>query len=484
MSLTPELVARIEAALGREGVIVEPEQLRTYECDGLTGRRVVPALVALPRSTAHVQAVVRACHDHGVPFVARGAGTGLSGGAVPHADGIVISLARMNRIVEVDLESGRVIVEPGVTNLAVTEAVAPHGFYYAPDPSSQQVCTIGGNVAENSGGAHCLKHGFTVTHVTGLEVVLPDGDVVHLGGKGLDNDGLDLMGVLIGSEGTLGIATRITLRILRRPESVRTLLAGFDSPSEAGTAVSGVIAAGILAGAMEIMDRLTLEAAEAAVHPGYPDCGSVLIVELDGNAVQVEDDLDRVERICRECGAVEIRVAADDAERALAWKGRKAAFAAMGRISHDYYVQDGVVPRTKLPEVLVRIADLEREYGLRVGNVFHAGDGNLHPLVLYDRRNEGEPARAKELAEAILEVCMDVGGSLTGEHGIGTDKACNMPLMFSEADLEVMQRLRLAFDPAGVCNPGKIFPTPRLCGEVPGPYRAHPLELAGLAERL
>ena len=484
MSLTPELVARIEAALGRESVIVEPEQLRTYECDGLTGRRVVPALVALPRSTAHVQAVVRACHDHGVPFVARGAGTGLSGGAVPHADGIVISLARMNRIVEVDLESGRVIVEPGVTNLAVTEAVAPHGFYYAPDPSSQQVCTIGGNVAENSGGAHCLKHGFTVTHVTGLEVVLPDGDVVHLGGKGLDNDGLDLMGVLIGSEGTLGIATRITLRILRRPESVRTLLAGFDSPSEAGTAVSGVIAAGILAGAMEIMDRLTLEAAEAAVHPGYPDCGSVLIVELDGNAVQVEDDLDRVERICRECGAVEIRVAADDAERALAWKGRKAAFAAMGRISHDYYVQDGVVPRTKLPEVLVRIADLEREYGLRVGNVFHAGDGNLHPLVLYDRRNEGEPARAKELAEAILEVCMDVGGSLTGEHGIGTDKACRMPLMFSEADLEVMQRLRLAFDPAGVCNPGKIFPTPRLCGEVPGPYRAHPLELAGLAERL
>jgi glycolate oxidase len=484
MSLTPELVARIEAALGLESVIVEPEQLRTYECDGLTGRRVVPALVALPRSTAHVQTVVRACHDHGVPFVARGAGTGLSGGAVPHADGIVISLARMNRIVEVDLESARVIVEPGVTNLAVTEAVAPHGFYYAPDPSSQQVCTIGGNVAENSGGAHCLKHGFTVTHVTGLEVVLPDGDVVHLGGKGLDNDGLDLMGVLIGSEGTLGIATRITLRVLRRPESVRTLLAGFDSPSEAGTAVSGVIAAGILAGAMEIMDRLTLEAAEAAVHPGYPDCGSLLIVELDGNAVQVEDDLDRVQRICRECGAVEIRVAADDAERALAWKGRKAAFAAMGRISHDYYVQDGVVPRTKLPEVLVRIADLEREYGLRVGNVFHAGDGNLHPLVLYDRRNQGEPARAKELAEAILEVCMDVGGSLTGEHGIGTDKACRMPLMFSEADLEVMQRLRLAFDPAGVCNPGKIFPTPRLCGEVPGPYRAHPLELAGLAERL
>ena len=483
MSLAPEVVARIAAALDSDGVIAEPEQLRTYECDGLTGRRVVPALVTLPRSTAEVQAVVRVCHENGIPFVARGAGTGLSGGAVPHADGVVISLARMNGIVEIDLESGRVTVEPGVTNLAVSQAVAPHGFYYAPDPSSQQVCTIGGNVAENSGGAHCLKHGFTVTHVTGLEVVLPDGDVIYLGGKGLDNDDLDLMGVFIGSEGTLGIATRMTLRILRRPETVRTLLAGFDSTRQAGAAVSDVIAGGILAGAMEIMDRLTLEAAEASVHPGYPDCGAVLIIELDGSAVQVEDDMARVEEICRNCGATATRIAADDAERALFWKGRKAAFAAMGRVSHDYYVQDGVVPRTKLPEVLDRIGDLEREYGLRVGNVFHAGDGNLHPLVLYDRRNDGEPEKAKELAEAILEVCMDVGGSLTGEHGIGTDKACRMPLMFSETDLDVMQRLRRAFDPADLCNPGKIFPTPRLCGEVPGPYRAHPLELAGLADR-
>ncbi len=483
MSLAPEVVARVEAALGRGGVISEPEQLRTYECDGLTGRRVVPALVTLPRSTAEVQAVVRICHEHGIPFVARGAGTGLSGGAVPHADGVVISLARMNRIVEIDLESGRVTVEPGVTNLAVTQAVAAHGFYYAPDPSSQQVCTIGGNVAENSGGAHCLKHGFTVTHVTGLEVVLPDGEVVYLGGKGLDNDGIDVMGVFIGSEGTLGIATRMTLRILRLPESVRTLLAGFDSTSQAGAAVSEVISAGILAGAMEIMDRLTLEAAEAAVHPGYPDCGAILIVELDGNAIQVEDDLARVEEICRDGGATTTRIAADDVERALFWKGRKAAFAAMGRVSHDYYVQDGVVPRTKLHEVLDRIGELEREYGLRVGNVFHAGDGNLHPLVLYDRRNDGEPQKAKELAEAILEACMDVGGSLTGEHGIGTDKACRMPLMFSETDLAVMQRLRQAFDPESLCNPGKIFPTPRLCGEVPGPYRVHPLELAGLADR-
>ena len=483
MSLPDGLATAMAAALGTDGVISEPEQLKTYECDGLTGYRVLPALVALPRTTAEVQAAVRLCYEQRVPFVARGAGTGLSGGAVPVADGVVISLARMNRVVEVDLESGRVTVEPGVTNLDVSHAVAAAGFYYAPDPSSQQVCTIGGNVAENSGGAHCLKHGFTVTHVTALEVVLPDGELVYLGGKGLDPPGPDLMGLFIGSEGTLGIATRITLRVLRRPEAVRTLLAAFDETSDAGAAVSGVIAAGILAGAMEIMDRLTLEAAEAAVHPGYPDAGAILLVELDGNAVQVEDDAGRVEEICRECGAVELRVATTDAERALFWKGRKAAFAAMGRVSHDYYVQDGVVPRTRLPEVLDRIGRLEEQYGLRVGNVFHAGDGNLHPLVLYDRRNPGEPERAKELAESILEICMDVGGALTGEHGIGTDKACRMPLMFSETDLETMTRVRRAFDPEGLCNPGKIFPTPRLCGEVPGPYRVHPLELAGLGER-
>jgi glycolate oxidase len=483
MSLEPRLVRAFEAALGAEAVVSSSDELRTYECDGLTGYRVAPGLVVLPTSTREVQAAVRLCAEHGLPFVARGAGTGLSGGAVPEADGVVISLARMHRILEIDLESGRVTVEPGVTNLAVTQAVAPHGFYYAPDPSSQQVCTIGGNVAENSGGAHCLKHGFTVNHVTALEVVLPDGEVVRLGGKGLDPPGPDLLGAFIGSEGTLGIATRITVRILRRPEAVRTLLAGFSTTTEAGAAVSGVIAAGILAGAMEIMDRLTIEAAEAAVHAGYPDVGAILIVELDGPAVQVEEDAVRVEAICRDAGATEIRAASDEVERALVWKGRKAAFAAVGRISPSYYVQDGVVPRTRLPEVLDRIGELARRYGLRVGNVFHAGDGNLHPLVLYDRSVPGEPARAKELAEAILEVCLDAGGSLTGEHGIGLDKACRMPLMFSEVDLETMQRVRRAFDPAGLCNPGKLFPTPRLCGEVPGPYRAHPIELAGLGER-
>ena len=481
MSLPAALVRELEAALGGRHVIVEPEQLRVYECDGLTGHRAQPALVALPGSTEEVQTVVRACAARGIPFVARGAGTGLSGGATPVADGIVISLARMNRILEIDLDSQSVVVEPGVTNLAVTRAVEADGFFYAPDPSSQQVCTIGGNVAENSGGAHCLKNGFTVNHVLALELVLPDGEVVELE---QDETGPDLLGVVVGSEGTLGIATRATLRILRKPEVVQTLLAGFRSTDEAGAAVSGVIAAGILPAAIEMMDALTIEAAEAAVAPGYPeDAGAVLLVELDGVAVQVEEDMAAVEAICETCGSFEIRVAADEVERALLWRGRKAAFAAMGRIASDYYVQDGVVPRTRLPEVLRRIAALGEEAGLRIGNVFHAGDGNLHPLVLYDAR-AGEGERAKAAAEAILEICMDVGGSLTGEHGVGLDKACAMPSMFSERDLDAFGRLRRAFDPDGLANPGKVLPTPRLCGEVPGPYRMHPLERLGLAERL
>ena len=482
MSLPPEFVRALGSTLRPDALIREPEQLRTYECDGLTGHRMVPALVVLPGDAAEVQTVVRLCAEHRVPWVARGAGTGLSGGALPVADGIVVSLTRMDRILDVDLDSGRVTVEPAVTNLAVTEAVVHAGFYYAPDPSSQQVCTIGGNVAENSGGAHCLKYGFTVNHVVALEVVLSDGELVELR---VDDDGPDLVGVFVGSEGTLGIATKVTLRVLRRPEAVRTLLAGFPSTDAAGGAVSGIVAAQILPAAVEMMDRLTREAAEAAVQANYPhDAGAVLIVELDGVAVQVEDELGAVERICRENGATEIRVAADEHDRALLWKGRKAAFAAMGRVSPDYYVQDGVVPRTRLPDVLRRIGDLEREFGLRVGNVFHAGDGNLHPLVCYDGRVEGEAARAQELAEAILEACVDAGGSITGEHGVGIDKACAMPLLFGPADLEAMQRLRRAFDPTGLANPGKVFPTPRLCGEIPGPYRAHPLERAGLAHRL
>ncbi len=484
MSLTAAFVAELRGALGAEHVITEPEQLRVYECDGLTGHRAVPELVVLPASTEEVQAVLGACHRERVPFVARGAGTGLSGGATPVAGGVVVSLARMNRILEIDLESRRVVVEPGVANLDVTRAVADEGFFYAPDPSSQQVCTIGGNVAENSGGAHCLKHGFTVHHVTGLTLVLPDGEAVELGGKALDPDGPDLLGVVVGSEGTLGIVTRITLRVVRAPEAVRTLLAGFETTDAAGVAVSGIIAAGILPAAIEMMDRLTIEAAELAVAPGYPEgAGAVLLVELDGVAAQVEEDAEEVESICLECGAFELRAAADEASRALLWKGRKSAFAAMGRVATDYYVQDGVVPRTRLPEVLRRIEELSAAHGLRVGNVFHAGDGNLHPLVLYDAE-KGETEQARELAEAILDACLDAGGSLTGEHGVGMDKACSMPRMFSERDLEVFGRLRRAFDPEGLCNPGKVIPTPRLCGEVPGPYRVHALERIGVAERL
>src|SRR5262245_34044581 len=461
--------------------IREPEQLRTYECDGLTGHRVVPALVVLPESVEAVQAVVRLCNEERVPFVARGAGTGLSGGALPVADGIVISLARLTRILEVDVERGCVVVEPGVANLDVTHAVADAGFYYAPDPSSQHVCTIGGNVAENSGGAHCLKHGFTVNHVLAAEIVLPDGELVELS---VWDDGPDLLGAFVGSEGTLGIATKLTLRVLRTPESVVTLLAGFGHTDEAGAAVSDVIAAGILPAAIEMLDAVTIEAVEAAVGARYPEgCGAVLIVELDGPAPQVEDDLALVEAICDDNAAREIRIAADSADRNAVWRGRKAAFAAMGRISPDYYVQDGVVPRTKLPSVLRSIEELSRAHGLRVGNVFHAGDGNLHPLVLYDGRIDGEAERAEELSKAILELCVEAGGSITGEHGVGADKACAMPLMFAEADIALMQRLRRAFDPHGLANPGKLFPTPRLCGEVPGPYRMHPLEKAGLAER-
>lgn len=485
MAARERLIQRMLAGLGPDAVIAQREQLRTYECDGLTNYRAIPTLVVLPQTAEEVQHAVRVCYEEGVPFVARGSGTGLSGGALPVEEGVLIVLSRMRRILEVDIPNARVVVEPGVINLWVTEAVAPHGYYYAPDPSSQLVCSIGGNVAENSGGAHCLKYGFTTNHVTGLEVVLPDGSMVHLGGKALDTPGYDLVGAFVGSEGTLGIATKIILKVVRKPQVVRTLLAAFGSMEEAGGAVSGIIAAGIVPAAVEMMDALSREAAEAAVHAGYPpDAGGLLIVELDGHAVEVEQQFDEVARICRDNGCTEIRIARDDAERVLMWKGRKAAFAAMGRISPDYYVQDGVIPRTALPQVLRKIADLGTVHGLRVANVFHAGDGNLHPLVLYDGEVPGQAERAETLAGEILMACLEHGGSITGEHGVGFDKKKHMPRMFTTTDLETMQLLRCAFDPAHLCNPGKVFPTPRLCGEVPGPYRMHPLERAGLAERM
>ncbi|MFN0156012.1 MAG: FAD-linked oxidase C-terminal domain-containing protein [Gaiella sp.] len=483
-SLPPGLVPTLRAALGAPFVLTDPAELRVYDCDGLTGWRATPACVVLPGSSDEVRAVVRACHDARVPWVVRGAGTGLSGGSLPVAGGIVISVSRMNRILEIDLAGQRVVVEPGVANLDVTKAVSGDGFFYAPDPSSQQVCTIGGNVAENSGGAHCLKNGFTVTHVTGLSVVLPDGELVTLGDKALDPDGPDLLALFIGSEGTLGIAVEITLRIVCRPETVVTQLAAFHTIDGAGEAVSRIIASGMSPAAIEMMDALTIDAAEQAFRPGYPaGAGAVLLVELDGVRAQVEPDAAAVDEICRACGAFEVRVAESEQERARLWLGRKAAFPAVGRISPDYYVQDGVVPRTKLPEVLRRIAEIGERHGLRVGNVFHAGDGNLHPLVLYDAA-KGEAELAKTVAEEILTACIDAGGALSGEHGIGVDKACSMPQMFSARDLEAFGRVRRAFDPAGLANPGKVLPTPRLCGENPGPYRRHALEEAGVAHRL
>jgi glycolate oxidase len=484
-SRTQRLAEVLRAGLDAGRVITDATRLRTYECDGITGYRVVPAVVALPETTEEVALVVRACAAAEVPFVARGAGTGLSGGALPVADGVVVSLARMRRILDIDLANQRMTVEPGVTNADISRAVAAHDLYFAPDPSSQIVCTIGGNIAENSGGAHCLKYGFTTNHVHAMTLVLPDGSVVEVGGAGIEGVGPDLRGAVIGSEGTLAIATSVTVRLLRRPEAVRTLVADFPSAEAAGNAVSGIIAAGIIPAAVEMLDALAIEACEAAVHAGYSlDTTAALVVELDGPDSECSEDFARVEQICRDAGTTHIRIASDPDERALIWKGRKAAFAAMGRISPDYFVQDGVIPRTRLGEVLRAMAAMADEAGLRVANVFHAGDGNLHPLVLYDAATPGESERGEHLSSAIAELCVEMGGSITGEHGVGTDKACSMPKMFSEEDLAVMKRLRAAFDPQGLCNPGKIFPTPRLCGERPGPYRVHPLEAAGVIERM
>src|SRR4051794_35088516 len=468
---------------GDDHVVTQVDQLRTYESDGLLQYRALPRAVVLPDTAEQVQRVVRLCHEQGVPWVARGAGSGLSGGALPVEEGVLIVLARMRRILEVDLLNQRVVVEPGVTNIDVSKAGAPTHFY-PPDPSSQIVCSIGGNVAENSGGAHCFKYGFTTNYVTGLKVVLPDGTVEQLGGKSVDNPEYVLLGAFVGSEGTLGVAVEITLPVVPKPAAVRTLVAFYDSTGEAGQTVSDIVAAGIVPGAMEMMDRLSIEAAEAAVHAGFPtDAAAALVVELDGSEHECDTGFDQVREICDRCGATGVRVAEDDAERELIWKTRKAAFAAMGRISPNYYVQDSVVPRTRLPQVLRRIEELATEHDLRVANVFHAGDGNLHPLVCYDGRNPGEAERAEELAGLIVKACVDEGGSITGEHGVGVDKKRYMPDQFDEPDLAAFQKLRCAFDPDGLANPGKLMPTPRLCGEVPGPYRQHPLEAAGIAER-
>jgi glycolate oxidase len=480
--LTASQIAGLRAAVGVDGLITGPSQLQTYECDGLTNFRMMPEAVVLPRSAEQVQAVVRLCARDKIPFVSRGAGTGLSGGALPAAGGIVISLARMNRILNVDVANRQVVVEPGVINAHVTQRVSALGYFYAPDPSSQSVCTIGGNVAENSGGAHCLKYGFTVTHVLAIDVVLPSGELVQLGSPTLDTPGYDLPGVFVGSEGTLGVATKITLRIVKRPEVVQTLLAAFDSIQAAGQTVSDIIAARMLPSAMEIMDALAIEAAEAAVHAHYPVCKGLLLVELDGPRNEVDALMRAVQTLCGNNGAWEIRVAQSEQERALVWKGRKAAFAAVGRISPNYIVQDGVIPRTALPHLLDEIDRLACAAGLRVANVFHAGDGNLHPLVLYDQATPGQEEKALELSYRILRLCVDNGGSITGEHGVGKEKQEALGYMFSEPDLATMQLVRCAFDPDNIANPDKVFPRPRLCAEKPGPYTPHPLETAGIAE--
>jgi len=475
------ILDQFRAIVGR-GLISDPSQLHTYECDGLTNFRVMPMAVLLPKSTEEVQGIVRLCNREKIPFVARGSGTGLSGGALPVDKGVVISLAGMNRILEVDLPNARVVVEPGVINAEVTARVAPQGYFYAPDPSSQSVCSIGGNVAENSGGAHCLKYGFTTTHVLALEVVLPDGSLVHFGSRAVDRPGYDLPGIFVGSEGTLGIATKVVLRIVKKPEVIQTLLAAFNSTNEAGTAVSEIIGAGMLPAAIEMMDNLSIQAAEASVHAGYPNCGGLLLVELDGPAAEVDDLMEQVGQICTQSGAWEIRVAQTETERAVVWKGRKAAFAAMGRISPNYIVQDGVIPRTALPKVLNEIERMSAKQGLKVANVFHAGDGNLHPLVLYDRRVPGQEERAMELSINILRLCVQCGGSITGEHGVGEEKKMMMGEMFAEPDLETMQLVRCAFDPQQLSNPGKMFPRTRLCAERTGSYQPHPLEVAGVAQ--
>jgi glycolate oxidase len=472
------LAGRFTEIAGADGVITDPVRLRTYECDGLTHHKATPGIVVLPDTAEQIAAIVRECVAAGVPYVARGSGTGLSGGALPRTDGVLIVTTRMRRILSIDVANQRAIVEPGVINLDVSRAARPYGYYFAPDPSSQQICSIGGNVAENSGGAHCLKYGFTANHVLACEIVTPAGDIVEIAAE---TPGYDLLGVFIGSEGTLGITTKITVRLTRLPETVQTLLAAFTSIEAGGEAVSAIIGSGVVPAAIEMMDSLAIEAAEAAVRCDYPaGAGAVLIVELDGPAAEVEHQFTRVRRLCQDAGAFEVRIAADDEERARIWKGRKSAFAAVGRISPAYLVQDGVIPRTALPKVLARIDELSRESGVRVANVFHAGDGNLHPLVLFDDAEPGAAERAEEVSGKILDLCIEHGGSITGEHGVGVDKARYMPRMFTGADLDTMQMVRCAFDPAGLCNPGKVFPTPRVPGVRKG---VHPLVAQGRAEQ-
>jgi glycolate oxidase len=462
-----EVVRALRAIVPGEGVIDGEREMRPYESDGLTAYRQLPMVVVLPSTTAQVAGVLAYCHANGIKVVPRGAGTSLSGGALPLGDGVLLGMAKFSRVREIDFDNRVAVVEPGVTNLAVTRAVEHAGFYYAPDPSSQIACTIGGNIAENSGGVHCLKYGMTTNNVLGCEIVLMTGEVLRLGGKHLDAGGYDLLGIITGSEGLLGVVTEITVRILKKPETARAVLLGFASSVDAGKCVARIIADGIIPGGMEMMDRPAIHAVEEFVHAGYPlDVEALLIVELDGPQAECDHLIERVSDIARSCGVQTLRMSANDHERQLFWAGRKAAFPAVGRISPDYYCMDGTIPRAKLPLVLARMTELSQKYGLGVANVFHAGDGNLHPLILYDANKPGELDRAEDFGADILRLCVEVGGVLTGEHGVGVEKRDLMPAMFSEADLNQQQRLKCAFDDKGLLNPGKVFPTLHRCAEL------------------
>jgi glycolate dehydrogenase FAD-linked subunit len=461
------IVAALRTIVPGEGVIAAEREMRPYESDGLTAYRQLPMVVVLPETTQQVSEILRYCHGEGIKVVPRGAGTSLSGGALPLADGVLLGMAKFNKILEIDFANRVAVVEPGVTNLAVSNAVAHAGFYYAPDPSSQIACTIGGNVAENSGGVHCLKYGMTTNNVLGCEIVLITGEVLRIGGKHLDASGYDLLGLITGSEGLLGVVTEVTVRILKKPETARALLVGFPSSEDAGECVSRIIGAGIIPGGMEIMDGPAIAAVEAFVHAGYPlDVEALLIVELDGPAAEVDHLIERVDKIAYECRAVSCKTSRSEEERLLFWAGRKAAFPAVGRISPDYYCMDGTIPRAQLPLVLKRMKEMSAKYCLRVANVFHAGDGNLHPLILYDANVPGELEKTEEFGAEILKLCVEVGGVLTGEHGVGVEKRDLMPVMFSEIDLNQQQRVKCAFDAKGLLNPGKVFPQLHRCAEL------------------
>jgi len=467
LSRRGEIVRALRAIVPGEGVIATEREMQPYETDGLSAYRQPPMVVVLPESTAQVAKILRYCHLNGVKVVPRGAGTSLSGGALPLADGVLLGMGKFNRILEVDVANRVVVAQPGVTNLGITGAVEHLGFYYAPDPSSQIACTIGGNVAENSGGVHCLKYGMTTNNVLGVELVLISGEVVRLGGKHLDSDGYDLLGLVNGSEGLLGVVTEITVRILKKPESARALLIGFATAEDGGECVAKIIAAGIIPGGMEMMDRPAIHATEAFVHAGYPlDVEALLIVELDGPQAEVDHLIQRVTAIAKGCRATVIKASTSEDERLAFWAGRKAAFPAVGRISPDYYCMDGTIPRAKLPHVLTRMREMSTRYGLAVANVFHAGDGNLHPLILYDANKPGELERAEMFGADILKLCVEVGGVLTGEHGVGVEKRDLMPVMFTEIDLAQQQRVKCAFDDKGLLNPGKVFPTLHRCAEL------------------